>query len=226
MPLSDSDLRFLESVPEERVLEEALTHLPGRVAVISSFGAESAVLLDLVARIDAATPVFFLDTKQHFPETLAYRDELTEALGLLDVRTIGPSAEALRQRDPIDQLFAFDADACCALRKVEPLDLVLPEFDVWVTGRKRAQASTRAGLKVVEPQDNGTVKLNPLASWKASDIEDAMRTRRLPRHPLAARGYPSIGCAPCTRAVGEGEDARAGRWAGLAKTECGIHKPA
>ncbi|WP_040508746.1 phosphoadenylyl-sulfate reductase [Gluconobacter morbifer] len=226
MPLSPAELKFLQHVPEDLVLRETLDLCPGRVAVISSFGAESAVLLDLVAQISPSVPVFFLDTKRHFPETLAYRDELVRFLGLTDARTLAPSPKELTERDPQDQLAAFDPDACCALRKVEPLDLVLPEFDVWITGRKRSQASTRAALPVVDPQPDGTVKLNPLAGWGPEKVEAAMRKRALPRHPLVAKGYISIGCAPCTRVVKDGEDGRAGRWAGLSKTECGIHRPA
>jgi len=226
MPLLQTELDHLRQLPEEQVLKETLDLLRGRVAVISSFGAESAVLLDLVAQIDPSVPVFFLDTKRHFPETLDYRDRLSRRLGLSDVRSLAPTPKELHDRDPQDQLADFDPDACCALRKVEPLDLVLPDFDVWVTGRKRSQAATRAALPLVDPQPDGSVKLNPLAGWGPAQIEAQMRRRDLPRHPLVAKGYTSIGCAPCTRAVKDGEDGRAGRWAGLAKTECGIHRPA
>ncbi|MFT9222028.1 phosphoadenylyl-sulfate reductase [Gluconobacter oxydans] len=226
MPLSRTELDHLRQIPEDRVLRETLDLLRGRVAVISSFGAESAVLLDLVAQADPSVPVFFLDTKRHFPETLEYRDRLSRRLGLSDVRTLSPTPKALHDRDPQDQLADFDPDACCALRKVEPLDLVLPDFDVWITGRKRSQSATRAALPLVDPQPDGSVKLNPLAGWGPEKIEAQMQRRDLPRHPLVAKGYTSIGCAPCTRAVKDGEDGRAGRWAGLAKTECGIHRPA
>ncbi|KXV00615.1 MAG: phosphoadenylyl-sulfate reductase [Gluconobacter potus] len=226
MPLSRTELDHLRQIPEDRVLGETLDLLRGRVAVISSFGAESAVLLDLVAQADPSVPVFFLDTKRHFPETLEYRDRLSRRLGLSDVRTLSPTPKALHDRDPQDQLADFDPDACCALRKVEPLDLVLPDFDVWITGRKRSQSATRAALPLVDPQPDGSVKLNPLAGWGPEKIEAQMQRRDLPRHPLVAKGYTSIGCAPCTRAVKDGEDGRAGRWAGLAKTECGIHRPA
>ena len=226
MPLLQTELDHLRQIPEERVLKETLGLLRGRVAVISSFGAESAVLLDLVAQIDPSVPVFFLDTKRHFPETLEYRDRLSRRLGLSDVRSLAPTPKALQDRDPQDQLADFDPDACCALRKVEPLDLVLPDFDVWITGRKRSQSATRAALPLVDPQPDGSVKLNPLAGWGPEKIEAQMQRRDLPRHPLVAKGYTSIGCAPCTRAVKDGEDGRAGRWAGLAKTECGIHRPA
>ncbi|MFT8327210.1 phosphoadenylyl-sulfate reductase [Gluconobacter oxydans] len=226
MPLSRTELDHLRQIPEDRVLGETLDLLRGRVAVISSFGAESAVLLDLVAQADPSVPVFFLDTKRHFPETLEYRDRLSRRLGLSDVRTLSPTPKALHDRDPQDQLADFDPDACCALRKVEPLDLVLPDFDVWITGRKRSQSVTRAALPLVDPQPDGSVKLNPLAGWGPEKIEAQMQRRDLPRHLLVAKGYTSIGCAPCTRAVKDGEDGRAGRWAGLAKTECGIHRPA
>ncbi|KXV42725.1 phosphoadenylyl-sulfate reductase [Gluconobacter roseus] len=226
MPLLQTELDHLRQIPEERVLKETLGLLRGRVAVISSFGAESAVLLDLVAQIDPSVPVFFLDTKRHFPETLDYRDRLSRRLGLSDVRSLAPTPKALQDRDPQDQLADFDPDACCALRKVEPLDLMLPDFDVWITGRKRSQSATRAALPLVDPQPDGSVKLNPLAGWGPEKIEAQMQRRDLPRHPLVAKGYTSIGCAPCTRAVKDGEDGRAGRWAGLAKTECGIHRPA
>lgn len=208
-----------------RVLASVLARFPGRVAVISSFGAESAVLLAQIAAQDKAVPVFFLDTGRHFPETLAYRDELSQHLGLEDVRTLQPARKEVEYRDPEGQLVAFDPDACCALRKVEPLDVVLPEFDIWVTGRKRMQAATRAALPVAERQADGSVKLNPLAGWSEAQIADFMKEKALPAHPLVARGYRSIGCEPCTRPVGAGEDSRAGRWAGLAKTECGLHRP-
>ncbi len=194
----------------------------GRIAVVSSFGAESAVLLAMVAEIDPATPVLFLDTKKHFPETIAYRRLLAVHLGLRDVRDIVPDPERLAQDDPSGELWHFDPDACCARRKVTPLAAALAPFDAWVNGRKRFQAATRARLPFFELAD-GKLKINPLADWDATRIADAFAARRLPPHPLVARGFPSIGCAPCTRPAGAGEDARAGRWSGHVKTECGIH---
>nr|WP_220789784.1 phosphoadenylyl-sulfate reductase [Gluconacetobacter johannae] len=208
----------------QSVLRAVLTGgLRGRVATVSSFGSESAVLLAMVADVDPATPVLFLDTEQHFPETLAYRDQLVAHLGLSDVRSIRPAARQIRDRDPDGQLWAFDPDACCALRKVEPLDEAVIPFDAWLTGRKRSQAATRAALPVIEQVADGRIKINPLASWTPAELDAEMTRRGLPRHPLSLRGYPSIGCAPCTRPVAESEDPRAGRWAGLSKTECGIH---
>jgi phosphoadenosine phosphosulfate reductase len=194
-----------------------------RIAVVSSFGAESAVLLALVAEIDPATPVLFVDTEQHFAETLDYRDTLTKALGLRDVRTVSLTDQERSAQDPAGALWRFDPDACCRLRKVSPLDRALAPFDAWITGRKRHQALTRISLPVRE-KVGGKVKLNPLADWSAEDIEAEMERRGLPRHALSLSGYPSIGCAPCTRAVATGEDPRSGRWAGTGKTECGIHR--
>jgi len=208
------------------ILREAIlrTHA-GRIAVVSSFGAESALLLALVAEIDQSVPVLFLDTWKNFPETLAYRDRLTAHLGLRDVRTIMPDAAAVAVRDPDGDLHAFLPDDCCDLRKTVPLRRALQPFDAWINGRKRYQTADRAMLAFSETVE-GKRKLNPLADWSAAEIIAALRERRLPVHPLVARGFTSIGCAPCTRAVGDGEAGRAGRWAGFAKTECGIHRAA
>ena len=207
------------------LLRHALTvAFPGRIAVVSSFGAESAVLLAHVAEIAPATPVLFLDTGQHFPETLAYRRQLAAHLGLSDVRDVIPDPAILARDDPAGQLWHFDPDACCARRKVAPLAAALAPFDAWVNGRKRFQAASRAAIPPVEMVD-GKVKLNPLAEWDAARLAAEFTARALPRHPLAARGFRSIGCAPCTRATDLGEDSRAGRWSGQIKTECGIHAP-
>jgi len=226
MALTQTERQILETTGEEAILERSMEVLSGRMALVSSFGAESALLLALVADIDRDFPIFFLDTKRHFPETLSYRDALIDHLGLTGVVNITPSAEALHDRDPQDMLADFDPDACCALRKVEPMDDALNDFDAWITGRKRGQAATRASMAVFEPLADGRAKINPLASWTRERIASEMTRRDLPRHPLTALGFKSIGCAPCTRAVAEGEDPRAGRWAGQTKTECGIHLPA
>ena len=217
----------LASAEDEGValLRHAITEaFRGRIAVVSSFGADSAMLLALVAEIDPATPVLFLDTQKHFLETLAYRDTLARQLGLTDVRDIRPDSVELAKNDPDGELHRWIPDDCCALRKVAPLEKALAGFDAWVTGRRRSQARTRAALPFVETVD-GRSKFNPLADWSAERIVDELARRDLPRHALVARGYPSIGCAPCTRAVRPGEDPRAGRWAGQGKVECGIHRP-
>lgn len=195
----------------------------GKIAVASSFGAETAALLALVAEVDKALPVLFLDTKKLFPETLAYRDELVDFLGLTDVRNIEPDARLLAKDDPNGTLHKTDPDHCCFIRKVLPLEKALTDFDAWVTGRKQFQSSTRSTLLPIESND-GKVKVNPLWNYGKADIEAVFTSRKLPRHPLVDKGYVSIGCVPCTDLVGEGEDARAGRWRGRDKTECGIHR--
>ena len=212
-------------VTAEKLLGDAiLRRFRGRIALVSSFGAEAAALLHLVATVDPATPVIFLDTGKLFGETLAYRDHLVRRLGLGDVRSTGPDPEQLRQRDPDGTLWMRDPDACCALRKAEPLARALAPFDAWINGRKRHHGGDRAALRMVELVD-GRTKLNPLADWDAQDIDAYLTRHDLPRHPLVAQGYGSIGCEPCTTPVGAGESARDGRWRGKAKTECGIHLP-
>jgi len=205
------------------VLERALTDPQvGSVAMVSSFGAESVALLHMVARVDRSTPVIFLDTQMLFQETLDYQLEVSEKLGLTDVRIIRPNAEDLFHGDPDNILHLADTDACCELRKVRPLEKALDGFDAWITGRKRFQGGKRANMEFFEP-DRVRLKINPLAHWTPTDVSDYMINNRLPRHPLVAKGFPSIGCAPCTSAVKPGEDPRAGRWRGEEKVECGIH---
>ena len=194
-----------------------------RVAVVSSFGADSAVLLDMVAQIDPATPVVFLDSGKHFPETRAYRDQLVDHLGLRDVRTVRPDPGDLAKEDRDGDLWHSDPDRCCELRKVRPLERALTGFEAWITGRKRHQGGVRNHLSVVEAVD-GRIKLNPLARWSRDQIVAAFLARGLPNHPLIADGYLSIGCAPCTRPTAPGEALRDGRWALCGKTECGIHR--
>ena len=208
----------------ERVLKLALLEeFPGRIAVSSSFGTEAAVLLHLISRVYKATPILFLDTGKHFPETLAYRDQLIQEFGLRDVRILHPKASEVQAEDPDGELFALDYDACCALRKVRPLDYAMDEFEAWITGRKRYQNTDREDLPIFEADPNGKVKVNPLANWSPTDLETYFREHDLPRHPLEAQGYKSVGCSTCTTPVAEGEDARAGRWRESDKTECGIH---
>jgi phosphoadenosine phosphosulfate reductase len=208
------------------LLRAALTGpCAGRIALVSSFGAESAVLLDMVASIDRRTPVIFLETGKLFPETLAYKDELMRWLGLEDVRSVRPDPADLARFDGEGDLWRREPDMCCHIRKTEPLDRTLDGFVGWITGRKRFQGGLRAALPAIEEDPvTGQLKLNPLATWSLDDIRHYRRLRQLPLHPLVSRGFPSIGCAPCTRAVKEGEDVRAGRWAHLDKTECGIHR--
>jgi phosphoadenosine phosphosulfate reductase len=196
----------------------------GRLALVSSFGAESVVLLHLVSVIHRDTPVIFVDTGMLFTETLVYQHELAERLGLADLRIIRVADHALNTSDPEANLHQRNPDACCALRKAQPLQQALTGFDGWITGRKRYQSDTRQSLDFFEREPGtGRMKINPLAHWTRDDVQTYMTENRLPRHPLVVRGYPSIGCMPCTTPVAPGDDPRSGRWRGQAKTECGMH---
>lgn len=196
----------------------------GPVALVSSFGAESAVLLHLTAQVDPSLPVIFIDTLMLFPETLTYQQDLATTLGLKDVRRIEPDRVALFEQDPDALLHRSDPDRCCTLRKTRTLDHALRGFGSWISGRKRFQNGQRANLPVFERDPTShRIKINPLVNHSHSALRAHIEQHDLPRHPLIAQGYPSIGCAPCTTPVVTGEDPRAGRWRGLAKTECGIH---
>ncbi len=201
-----------------------LGELGGRIALVSSFGAESAVLLHLAARVDPGLPVIFLDTGKLFPETLAYRDALAARLGLTDLRSVPPDPRDLRRHDPDGTLWSDNPDHCCHIRKTEPLDAALTGFEAWITGRKRFHGGQRGALPTIEGDPvSGRIKINPLAPWDAERLNRYLADHDLPVHPLVGDGYASIGCMPCTRPVKPGESARAGRWAWLDKTECGIH---
>ncbi|MCM0000048.1 MAG: phosphoadenylyl-sulfate reductase [Erythrobacter sp.] len=220
--------RLFRGSSTQEMLESVIRDgLAGDLAVVSSFGAESAVLLHLVASVDASVPVLFLDTGKHFAETLAYRDLLTQRLGL-NLVVLTPDPEDLAKKDETGLRWSYDPDGCCEIRKVKPLEKALAGFDASFTGRKAFQAKTRANLPRFELDTSdgaGRLKINPLIDWTAADINAWFETHDLPRHPLIAQGYPSIGCSPCTTQVAEGEDPRSGRWKGWDKTECGIHKP-
>ena len=201
-----------------------LLHDPalGRIAVVSSFGTESAVLLHYLSTIRPGLPVLFLETHKHFPETLAYRDALVARLGL-DLVTVTPDAALLAGDDPDGTLHRRDPNMCCMLRKTFPLADALAAFDTWISGRKRYQSSSRATVPVLE-RDGEKIKINPLTLWTRAENAAYFAAHDLPRHPLEAAGYPSIGCAPCTEPVAADGDPRAGRWTQLPdKTECGIH---
>ncbi len=207
------------------VLEGALKDPEaGEIAMVSSFGAESVALLHLVAMVDRTTPVLFIDTRLLFAETLVYQTEISERLGLKDVRIVKADQVDLDRDDPYGALRLRDTDACCDLRKTQVLEKALKGFDGWITGRKRYQSQSRAAMEFFELEEStGRIKVNPLAHWAPEDTLAYMEENRLPKHPLVAQGYPSIGCAPCTSKVAPGEDPRSGRWRGEDKTECGIH---
>ena len=206
----------------QQLLGPILRDFAGKAAVISSFGAESAVLLHMVSQVDKATPVIFLDTGKHFWETLSYRAKLIDQLGLTAVRIITPATADLSTRDPDGTLHKNSADACCRIRKAIPLAKALEGFEVTISGRKRYHGAARATLDFLSIAD-GRLKVEPLAGFSALDIAAYMKTHDLPHHPLTEIGYFSIGCKPCTQAGGTAADPRAGRWSGSAKTECGIH---
>ena len=215
----DAELRHAHP---RTILEAALENFCDKLALVSSFGAESAVLLDLVAKVKPDIPVLFLDTGMLFGQTLDYRKSLAAHLGLKDVRDLRPHYQDLATVDPEAKLWQTDTDACCNLRKVVPLDLALADFGAWITGRKRFHGGARLSLPVVE-QSGRHVKFNPLANWTKADLEAYAEENKLPAHPLVEQGFPSIGCWPCTRPAEDGDDVRAGRWAGSQKNECGIH---
>jgi phosphoadenosine phosphosulfate reductase len=223
--MNDLDKRIFETyagLEGRQLLEPILRDFQGRAAVVSSFGAESAVLLNMVAEVDKATPVIFLDTGKHFWETLSYRSKLVDRLGLTGVRIITPEESDLAASDPGGTLHQSNADRCCHIRKTLPLQKALEGFDVTISGRKRYHGAARATLDFLSIAD-GRLKVEPLAGFSALDIGAYMRSQDLPAHPLTEIGYYSIGCEPCTQAGGSSSDPRAGRWAGSAKTECGIH---
>ena len=206
------------------ILELALKEeFPGKTAVVSSFGAESAVLLHLVSRIAPNTPILFLNTGKLFGETLRYRDRLQDEFGLGDVRSLAPTKEARDTLDPDGSLWSRNGgDACCNFRKVIPLSQALAPFEAQITGRKRFQTRERANMQAVEFFD-GRFRFNPLWQWTLAELDAYTAAHKLPRHPLVEDGYPSIGCMPCTRRVQAGEDYRSGRWSESEKDECGIH---
>ena len=215
----DAELRHAHP---RTILESAVESFGDKLALVSSFGAESAVLLHLAAQVKPDIAVLFLDTGMLFGQTLDFRRQLADRLGLTNVRDLRPAYQDLATGDPQAKLWETDTDACCHIRKVLPLDLALGEFDAWITGRKRFHGGDRMNLAVVE-ETEGKLKFNPLANWGKADLDAYMAEHDLPAHPLVAQGFPSIGCWPCTQPAAEGEDTRAGRWKGLDKSECGIH---
>jgi len=216
--------RFAGLAPQDIVRSAIVDIFPERIALVSSFGTESAVLLHMVALADRSTPVLFIDTLKHFDETLAYRDRLIERLRLSDVRIVRPATSDLLAADRDGMLWDRDPDACCDLRKTRALAREILRFNALFTGRKRHHGNDRETLGYFEA-DGARIKVNPLAHWRAEDVPAYLERHGLPSHPLIEQGYPSVGCAVCTSRVAAGEYFRAGRWRGRGKTECGIHKP-
>lgn len=214
--------KLRDATPQE-ILKTAIETYGGKLAMVSSFGAESAVLLHMAAQIDKDIAVLFLDTGMLFGQTLDYRKNLANELGLTGVRDLRPSYADLATQDPSANLWKTDTDACCNIRKVLPLDRALEGYEAWITGRKRFHGGDRMRLPVVERSSDGKIKFNPLATMSREALDAYAKDNKLPAHPLVSQGFPSIGCWPCTQPVEDGQDVRAGRWAGQDKSECGIH---
>jgi len=221
-PTSNSIVEEYAGIEGRDLIRRVLANNPGRVALLSSFGAESSVLLHMISEVAPDLPVIFLDTLKLFPETLVYRDKLVRELGLTDVRVVTPNDGDLNRTDPEGDLHTYDKDLCCHIRKTVPMALALEGFDVMISGRKRFHGADRSDLQFVSEQD-GKLKVEPLAAYSAFDLFNYMQKHHLPSHPLKLRGYASIGCMPCTVAGGTEHDPRSGRWEGTEKTECGIH---
>lgn len=206
------------------ILDKSINrYFADRVALVSSFGAESVVLLHLVSQIDKTLPVIFLDTEFHFHETLEYQKSVADRLGLTNLVLVSPDPVEVRRSDPDRDLHKSNPDLCCGLRKTAPLERAVAPYGAWITGRKRHQTPQRAALELFEEGANGKIKINPLAYWSPQLLKRYILEHGLPRHPLVKAGYASIGCQPCTSPVQSGEDARAGRWRSSEKQECGIH---
>ena len=195
---------------------------PDRIAAVSSFGAEAAVLLHLISQVAPSTPIIFLETRKHFDETIEYRDAIVERLGLQILVSAFPGAPDLKADDPDGELYGRDTDRCCHVRKTLPMMRALRPYSAYFTGRKRFQTLERGSMQPFEVYGRW-VRVNPLWTWDASKVQSHFEEHDLPKHPLVARNYLSVGCAPCTQPVKDGDDERAGRWSGSDKTECGIH---
>lgn len=214
--------QYYAEAPAAQIIAAAIEEFGTKLAAVSSFGADFVVLLHLIAQLQPSLPVLFLQTNKHFPATLRYQAQLVQELGLTDVRDLLPDPDALKIHDPLGALCLSDKDRCCDLRKVQPLAKAVASFQAWFTGRKQFQAATRHGLAAFEAVGEH-IRINPLKGWSAAQLEHYRAEHHLPPHPLVAQGYRSVGCMPCTRAVSDDEDQRAGRWSGSGKTECGIH---
>nr|WP_239484076.1 phosphoadenylyl-sulfate reductase [Paenibacillus rhizolycopersici] len=214
---------FESSTPQE-IIAWAVETFPN-ITFACSFGAEDVVLVDMLQQISPSTDIFYLDTDFHFKETYETRDAIAAKYGLEFVRVsprLTPEEQAAQYGE---ELWKSDPNACCNVRKVEPLTRVLGRYEAWITGIRRDQAPTRANAKKIEYDAKfGLVKFNPIAHWTSDDVWNYIREHELIYNPLHDRNYPSIGCEYCTRQVMPGEDPRAGRWSGTEKTECGLHK--
>ena len=229
---TDDSLKALSDAFEAKqpweVVAFALQHYAPRIVLACSFGAEDVALLDMIHRIDPATPLFYLDTDFLFPETIEVKDRLIARYGLkpeqlIQVKSLLTPEEQTRQYGPA--LWSREPDRCCQLRKIEPLIRILGNYAAWITGIRRDQAPTRANAGLIEwDRKFHLIKVNPLARWSSEDVWSYIRLHEIPYNALHDRNYPSIGCTHCTAPVLPGEDPRSGRWKNSGKTECGLHK--
>jgi len=230
LPLSRADVEHLADEFETRssqdLLAWAVDRFEGRIMLTCSWQMQSSVLIDMLHQLGANIRVVELDTGLLFPETYETRERLVAKYDL-ELERIDPRETVEEQAESEGpDLWRRDPDRCCALRKVEPLERALVGMDAWITGIRRAQSVTRRDAKVLELDPRGVVKVQPLAGWTDEDVKGYLFAHDVPYNPLHDRGFPSIGCTPCTRAIRPGEDSRAGRWADAEKTECGLHLPA
>lgn len=218
------DLQDVEQWTPHKIIQWAVDAFGADLAMTSSFQQQSVVLLHIVSRVAPRLPILFLDTGYHFAETLEFKDQLIEAFGLENVQIIRPALsqeEQMAQHGP--NLPQTNPDLCCYINKVLPLQEAMKQFRAWITGIRRDQSAARTNTPIIDIREDGLAKIAPLAAWTGDDVARYAEFHRLPRHPLYELGYKSIGCAPCTQPIQEGEDERAGRWAGHAKKECGLH---
>jgi phosphoadenosine phosphosulfate reductase len=217
----DSVNGLLDQAEPTDIIRWACETFGDKVAISSSFGAESACLLSLAVKVKPDIPVIFINTGFLFPETLAFREDLKKRLGL-NIKEVGPimgHADFLRQ---FGKLYETDPDRCCEINKVEPLKRALDGLECWMSGVRGDQTSYRAGLPVVEKK-KGLIKVSPILRWHSKQVYAYLKAEGLPLHPLWEKGYTSIGCEPCTAVPGNPDDPRSGRWSGKNKSECGIH---
>ncbi|PIR31838.1 MAG: phosphoadenylyl-sulfate reductase [Alphaproteobacteria bacterium CG11_big_fil_rev_8_21_14_0_20_44_7] len=223
---------FYSGFDAEQLIKTVINQeFKNEVALFSSFGAHSALLIDMVAEVNPKTPILFLDTEKHFAKTYEYVEQITKKLCLKNVHFLKPDPKLVKNTDPNGELWSIQPNRCCWMRKVEPLQRAIKELGIkaLITGRKRYQTSERNDMGYFQVDADGIFRINPLAFWDKDKIAKEFKFRQLPQHPLVAEGYKSIGCEPCTIPVGENGDERDGRWAhtadlyGEQKSECGIH---
>ncbi|GAB4538810.1 MAG: hypothetical protein Fur002_02900 [Anaerolineales bacterium] len=212
-----------ESQTPQEIIEWAAERYAPYLAMSSSFQTQSMPLLHMVSQIAPDTPIFFINTGYHFWETLMFRERIGEEWGLNIVDVYRDSRWDVFVQQNLRALPAQDPNLCCFLHKVQPMQKALKGYKAWMTGIRRDQTSVRAHAKILEMQEDGLLKINPLLNWTKKDVQAYIEQNQLPKHPLFEKGYRSIGCAPCTVAIGVNDDERAGRWAGKGKVECGLH---